>query len=142
MKKVVSIIGTSILPCLAHAQGGLLLNMEMNMEVFRVCASIVAVGLFMLFILAIMRYVINYRLKNRIVEKGVSESVAASILQTNTKENLNSNIKWFAILTGIGAGLTIVYYTLPLHIHSLAIMAFSMGISFLAYYLFLKYSGK
>src|ERR1043165_1376347 len=107
MKKVISIVGISITPFLAHAQGGLLLNMEMDMEVFRICSSIVVVGLFMLFILAIMKYIINFRLKNKIVEKGVPENVAASILQTNTKENLNSNIKWFAILTGVGAGLTI-----------------------------------
>ena len=141
MKKVFSIIGIIVTPCLAHAQGGLL--PEINMEVFRICSSIVVVGLFMLFILAIMKYVINYKLKNRIVDRGVPENVAASILQTNTKENLNSNIKWFAILTGVGTGLTIVYYTLPLHIHSLAIMAFSIGASFLGYYLFLKkFSGK
>jgi len=140
MKKIVSITGISITPCLAHAQGGLLLNI--NMEVFNICATIAVVGLFMLFILAIMKYVINYKLKNRIVEKGVPESVAASILQTNAKENLNSNIKWFAILTGVGTGLTIVYYTLPLNIHSLAIMAFSIGASFLGYFLFLKFSGK
>lgn len=141
MKKVFSIIGIIVTPFLARAQGGLL--PEINMEVFRICTSIVTAGLFMLFILAIMKYVINYKLKNRIVDKGVPESVAASILQTNTKENLNSNIKWFAILTGIGTGLTIVYYTLPLNIHSLAIMAFSIGASFLGYYLFLKkFGGK
>jgi hypothetical protein len=63
-------------------------------------------------------------------------------LQTNPNENRNVNIKWFAVLTGLGAGLTIIYYTLPFGIHSLAIMAFCIAASFLAYFFFLKYSEK
>lgn len=140
MKKIISLSAIGIAPCLAHARGGSLLSI--NMEIFHICASLFAVGLFMLFILAIMKYIIDYRLKNKVVEKGVPENVVASILHSGTKGNMNSNIKWFAILTGLGAGLTIVYYTLPLDIHSLAIMAFCMGASFLGYYLFLKNTEK
>jgi hypothetical protein len=82
----------------------------------------------------------EYRLKNKIVERGIPENVASSILQTNPKEDRNTNIKWAAILAGLGAGFTIIYYTLPLGIHSLAIMAFSVAASFLSYFFFLKQS--
>ena len=140
MKKLVSIVTISAIPNLANAQGGKFLYI--NMEVFRTCSVIFVVGMFMLFILAIMKYIINYRLKNKIVEKGVPEHIATSILQIDPKGNRNANIKWFAILTGVGVGLTIVYYTLPLDIHSLAIMAFCIGASFLGYFLFLKYAEK
>lgn len=141
MKKIVSVIAIGMIPYLANAQGGLLLHIDTDM-VFRITSSIFTVGLFMLFILGILKYIIDYRLKNKIIEKGVPESIAASILKTDRKGNLNSNVKWFALLTGVGTGLTIVYYTLPLDIHSIAIMAFSIGASFLGYFLFLKYSEK
>jgi len=80
----------------------------------------------------------DYRLKNKIVEKGIPENIASSILQTNPKEDRNINIKWFAILAALGVGFTIIYYTLPLGIHSLAIMAFSIAVSFLGYFFFLS----
>jgi hypothetical protein len=70
----------------------------------------------------------------------VHEHIAAHILQINPTEKRNVAIKWFAILAGIGAGFTIIDYTSPLGIHSLAIMAFSVSGSFFAYYTFLKQS--
>jgi hypothetical protein len=76
------------------------------------------------------------------VEKGIPENIASSILQTSPNENRNINIKWFALLTGLATGLTIIYYTLPLGIHSLAIMAFCIAAGFLGYYFFLKRSDK
>src|SRR5687768_4757961 len=109
MKKIVSIVTIGAIPNLANAQGGKFLYV--NMEVFRACTILFLIGLFMLFILAIMKSIIDYRLKNKIEDKGVPEHVATSILQTDPKGNRNANIKYFAILTGIGVGLTIVYYT-------------------------------
>ena len=84
----------------------------------------------------------DFRLKNKIIDKGVSEAIAASLLQNDKSETRNTSIKWFALLMGIGIGSTIVYYTLPLNIHSIAIMAFSMAASFLGYYLYLKFLDK
>ena len=94
------------------------------------------------FILAIIKKIIDYRLKNKIVDKGISENIASSILQTTPHEGINANIKWFAILAGIGAGLMLVNYTQPLGFHSVAIMAFSISLSFLGYYFFIRKSGK
>lgn len=111
-------------------------------EVFNICATIFVVALFMIFILTILKRILEYRLKNKIVDKGISENVASSVLQTNTREDNYINIKWFAILAGMGVGLTIIYYTLPLGIHSLAIMAFSISFSFLGYYFFIKRADK
>ena len=77
---------------------------------------------------------------------GLSNAIRTIQLQinfrTNPKEDRNINIKWFAILTGIGMGLTIINYTLPLGIHPLAIIAFSIAASFLGYFLFLKQDEK
>jgi H+/Cl- antiporter ClcA len=139
MKKIIYIIIIAATPVIANAQS----NMQgINEDVFNACASIFTAGLFMIFILAIIRRIMDYRIKNKIIEKGIPENIVSSILQTSPKENRNTNIKWFALLAGIGAGLTIIYYTLPLGIHSLAIMAFCTAASFLGYYFFLKQSEK
>jgi len=113
-----------------------------NSEIFEVCATIFVVGLFMLFILTVMKQIFEHRLKNKILDKGMSENIATSILSTHGNENKNTNIKWFAILAGIGIGLTGVNYTQPLGFHSLAIMAFSISLSFLGYYFFTRNIGK
>lgn len=142
MKKVITIVLAILSTFALNAQGNVIQDTDINPEVFRVCATIFVVGLFMLFILTIMKKIFEYRLKNKIVEKGITENIASSILQTKNGEETHINIKWFALLAGIGIGLTIVYYTLPLGIHSLAIMAFSISASFLGYYIFLRKLGK
>ncbi len=139
MKKPVIILLASVSPYLAQAQDGNGLHAP---EVFRVVAMIFTVGLFMWFILAVMNRLMDNKLKNKIVDKGVPDSVVASVLKNNPKSDLNVNIKWFAILAGLGIALTAIHYTQPLGIHSLAIMAFSISISFLGYFFFLKQSDK
>lgn len=140
MKRISSIAIVIAAPFMANAQGTV--ERVAEREVFEICSTIFTVGLFMLFILAIIKRYMDYRLKAKIVDKGIPESIASSILQTNPKEDRNMNIKWFALLAGIGAGLAIVNYTQPLGIHSLAIMAFSISASFLGYYLFTRYTEK
>lgn len=144
MKKIRIIGAIMAAPFFVSAQSTntRIMDKEIFGEIFRVCSTIFVVALFMIFILVILKRIMDYRLKNKIVEKGVSENVASSILQTNPTEDRNINIKWFAILAGLGAGLTIIYYTLPLGIHSLAIMAFCLAASFLGYFFFLKYSER
>lgn len=139
MKKSIIILLASLCPVFAYAEdgGGLY-----EPEVFRVIATIFTLGLFMWFILAIMKRLMDNKLKNKIVDKGVPESVVASVLKSNPKEDLNANVKWFAILAGLGVALTAIHYTLPLGIHSLAIMAFCIAASFLGYFFFLKQSEK
>lgn len=135
MKKIMKAAILLLAPLAINAQGE---HDPGYTKIFEICATIFVVILFMAFILAILKWILEHRLRNKIVDKGISESIAASVLQTHTKPDGNANIKWFMILAGIGAGLTVVNYTLPLGIHSLAIMFFSTAASFLGYYFFVK----
>ena len=142
MKKTIGIIMITVVPFISTAQetspGQ---NSHLNMEVFNICTTILVVVLLMVFVLSILKRILEFRIKNKIADKeGISETLASSILQPSTKEDGAINIRWFSILAGIGAGLTIVNYTLPLGIHSLAIMSFSIAASFLGYHYFLKRS--
>ncbi len=142
MKKSITIVAAIFAVTALNAQDyHPLQSMQMG-EVIRISASIFAVALFMIFFLTILKRGLEYRLKNKIVDKGIAENIASSLLRTKTSEDRNINIKWFALLAGIGAGLTIIYFTQPLGIHSLAIMAFSISVSFLGYYIFLRTAGK
>jgi hypothetical protein len=136
MKKLLIFTGINATPLAGKAQE--FNTSYIDKEIFNVCATIFVIGIGMLLLLAILKRILDFRLKNKIVERGIDQHIASSILQTNPGEDRNINIKWFAILAGLGSGLTIIHYTLPLGIHSLAIMAFSLAVSFLGYFLFLK----
>ena len=144
MKKVLTITSTSLLGFTVQAQNqDPYYFMQYNRDIFETCSVIFVVGMFMFFIMAVMKKIFEHRLKNKIVDKGISENIAQSILETRTNvDSKYANIKWFAILAGIGLGLTGVNYTQPLGFHSLAIMAFSISLSFLGYYFFIRNSEK
>jgi len=145
MKKILAIIPASLVGYIANAQdnGDPVYLMRYDSEMVQIVAAIFVVGMFMYFIINIMKKIFEHRLKNKIVDKGISENIAHSILETKTAEdNKYANVKWFAILAGIGMGLTGVNYTQPLGFHSLAIMAFSISLSFLGYYLFIRNAEK
>jgi hypothetical protein len=141
MKKINMLVALVLATSPVFAQGGDQ-NPLNQPEMLRIIFTIAIVIIFMIFILTMMKLYLGHRLKNKIVDKGLSENIAASILQTNPHEDRNSNIKWFMLLAGIGAGLLIVNYTLPLGIHSIAILSFSISASFLGYYLFSRYTEK
>lgn len=140
MKKIVTITAGIILCFAANAQDE---GMQLyGPEVFRVVASIFVLGMFMYFVISIMKRLLEHRLKNKIIDKGVPENITHSILEARSADDRNANVKWFAILAGSGIGLLCVNYTQPLGFHSLAIMAFSISLSFLGYYLFIRNAGK
>jgi drug/metabolite transporter (DMT)-like permease len=140
MKKIIAIATVCSVSFSANAHES---DVVYNEEILQVAAAIFVVGMFMYFIIDIIRRIFEHRLKNKIVDKGISENIAQSILATQKPgDNRYANVKWFAILAGIGLGLTFVNYTQPIGFHSLAIMAFSISLSFLGYYLFTRSAGK
>ena len=139
MKKIITIATVCSVSFTATAHDS---AFEYDEEIFQIAAAIFVVGMFMYFIINIIKRIFEHRLKNKIVDKGISENIAQSILETKTGESKYANIKYFAILAGIGIGLTGVNYTQPLGFHSLAIMAFSISLSFLGYYLFIRNAEK
>jgi hypothetical protein len=106
---------------------------------FAILALFLLIGYF---ILKAVKLFLDTRLKNKIIDKGVSEQLAVSILQKNSDDNKTEAIKWFFLLAGIGLGLSIVSTQSTLSINSAAIMAFSLAASFMGYYLYLRYSKK
>ena len=142
MKKTVLSISAFLLCLAASAQGDAGFAQQLNMEVFRAISIIVTFVIFMVFIFSMLKMILDNRLKNRIVDRGIGEEMTNSLLQTKGVDNRQQVIKWVALLAGLGAGFTIINYTQPVGYHSLAILAFAISISFLGYYFFLKQSEK
>jgi len=93
-------------------------------------------------IITFVKIILDYRIKNKLIEKGASDALVNQLLKQDTKDNKYVNIKWFAILAGIGIGLLLVNKFRPLGILSLAIMSLSLSATFLGYYIFTKQSDK
>lgn len=96
------------------------------------------ISLVVILFIQITRYFLDSKLKNKIIDRGISEQLASSILEKSASDRKEDSIKWAFLLLGLSAGLTAAYYTKPLDIHSLAIMAFSIGLSYLAYFFYLR----
>jgi len=104
-----------------------------------ICAVLTVIYLVCNFILRIVRHSLDYKLKNRIIDKGTGETVVAQILQPESnKEKRNYLLQWFFILVAIGLGFSMMALSRPFGLHSLAIMAFSIAAGFGGYYFFTR----
>jgi len=108
-----------------------------------ICAVLLVIYLLSNFILRIIKQSLEFKLKNKIIDKGTGEPVVAQLLQPETnKEKRNYLLQWFFILVAIGLGFGIVSLSRPFGLHSLAIMAFSIAAGFGGYYFFTRGTEK
>ena len=91
-----------------------------------------------LMLISVVKYFLDYRLKNKLIENGMSEHLSAFSTAKTEIEKRNDIFKWAILFCGIGFGLLLTYFSAPIDIHSLAIMAFSIGLSHLIYFFYLK----
>lgn len=89
-------------------------------------------------LLTAIRYFLDFRIKNKLIERGIAEHLTSLLATKDAEERKNDALKYALLFVGTGAGFLLAYFTAPLNLHSLAIMALSIGISYLAYYRFLK----
>jgi hypothetical protein len=103
---------------------------------------IIAITLAVMLIIQVTKYILDHKLRNKIIDRTISEQLANSILQKSAADKKDESVKWSILLLSLSGGLTVAYHTMPLHIHSLAIMAFSAGISYLIYFFYLQKKNK
>ncbi|RYG27090.1 MAG: hypothetical protein EOO01_41725 [Chitinophagaceae bacterium] len=113
---------------------------QMHMELARASMILIFAFLISSFILALVKQLLDSRLKHKMVEKGVSDEVVAQFLRPVTKQTKTYVMKWFLIFLSIGIGFSLINVTQPLGIHSLAILAFCIAFGFLAFYFFVRKS--
>jgi len=98
---------------------------------------------FLIFMLTVLvKHFLDFRLKNKMIDRGMSEQLSTYLFNTNGQNKYNEVIKLAILFCGIGTGLIITHLTRPINIHSLAIMAFSIGLSYFAYFFYLRRQDK
>jgi hypothetical protein len=103
-----------------------------------------AFALFLLgsFVLGAIKLVLNYLLKNKIIDSVAISAQVVERLLPGPQDEQNRVVKWVALLLSTGAGFTACQFTQPLGLHSAIIMLFSTALGFLAYYLYLRRQPK
>lgn len=90
----------------------------------------------------LVKYFLEFRLKNKLIDKGMSEQLSSFLSNKNDQEKQNETIKLSILFCCIGLGLLLTYFSAPVDFHSLAIMSFCFGLSYLLYFFYLKKQGK
>lgn len=138
MKKILSVFILLLSSTLVFAQDDKepLINRQLIFEVLNICAVVTVIYLISNWILQMMKQNLDYRLKSKLIEKDTSENIVVQLVRPMKKENENGKtlLQWCFVLAGIGAGFTIINFTRPYGIHSLAIMAFCIAAGFAGNY--------
>jgi hypothetical protein len=108
------------------------------MELLRAVGVILVLYLIGRFILNFTRQILDYRLKHKMIDKGVPDQIIAQLALAGKKDNRLAALQWAFILAGIGLGLLLIGFFPPLGLHSLMIMCFCISLSFLLYYYFTR----
>lgn len=145
MKKILVGIGTTIITISAFAQNKSITGLTSNevnslrpVALGEIVLPILFISFLIFMLITAVKYFLEFRIKNKLIEKGMAEQLSAYLLSNNEQEKKNDVAKWAILLCGIGVGLIITYLTAPIDIHSFAIMAFSLGLSYWAYFFYLK----
>jgi hypothetical protein len=136
MKHIITITALLFFSVAANAQTTPLFPRGINTELMRGTFATIVLYIISAFILAVIRIVLNDRLKKKMLDKWVSVEVIDEMLPR--KNELTLAIKWFCILIAISVGLLIISLTPPLGIQSVAIMAFCVAMGFLGFYFWAK----
>jgi len=141
MKKISLLAGLTGISFAANAADGNLTDEGIRQIVINTTAIIV-IYLASAFILKAIKSFHDYRLKDKMIEKGMPDSVVEQFLKTPADDTKNQTIKWFFILVSLGVGLSFIGYYNPPFIQMAAIMSFSMAGSFLAFLIYIKLTSK
>ncbi|MHA4845820.1 hypothetical protein ACX0G7_16720 [Flavitalea antarctica] len=142
MKKITLLTGTVLLSLALNAQEIVnydpFRDREFLEKTFQATAILLVIYLISNFFLSIIRMFLDYKLKNKMMDKGASEKIIHEFLQPQKKDSRITAVKWAIIVGGIGLGFTLMLLFPPFGIHSVMIMSFCISLSFLCYYYFIK----
>jgi FtsH-binding integral membrane protein len=140
MKKtiLVAVILSGTFVALAEDSNESLIDRGLVFSVVNIFSIIMVIYLISSFILQLIRQNFDYRLKSKILEKGADENIVSQLVKPEEKDTRNTILQWAFTLAGIALGFTILHFTQPFGLHSLAIMAFCVAAGLGGYYYFTR----
>ena len=106
-------------------------------ETVNICGMLTVMYIIVHFILNILQRNLDYRIKTKVIEAHTPEDIVKHVLQPSDKKKgqRKAVLQWICVLFSIGVGLSIIKLTMPVGLHSVAILAFAIAVGLLAYYL-------
>ncbi len=114
MEKIITLITTT-----ANAQSDVNREITMHNLMWEITA-VILVATLMYSIVQMLKNRMEYRLKNKIIDKGISEELASSLLHKVPNEGKSKDITQFGMYAGVIA-LLVVYWIPPVGLHSPAL---------------------
>lgn len=123
--------------CITQARdnGSPLIDRSLVFDIVNICAMLLVLYMITSFILRLIQQNLDYRIKNKIADKGIAEPVASQLLTPGQKDFRKVMLQWFFTLAGIGVGFGLMSVIRPFGLPSLSVMALSMAAGFGGYYL-------
>lgn len=138
MKKIISTIPAAFLPALASAQTTK--STYIDRDQIALGVTVLLVAFLLVFLLELTKRYFQHRLKEKVLESGVSQELAAVLLQSDRPDILRTCIKWLAIFLGLACGFAIIAFLDIKTWAAFAVLSLCLSGSFLGYYFFLKKS--
>ena len=88
------------------------------------------------FLLTLIRMLLDYRLKSKMIHMGITGDEAEKILRKDV-ENKDHAFKWFLLLLSIGIGFAVIS-SFPFGWLSVGMLAFSLSLGYAGYFIYLK----
>ncbi|HEY8915138.1 MAG TPA: hypothetical protein VIM87_01840 [Chitinophaga sp.] len=141
MKKKIILWGAASLaaiPAIAQPVSEPLIDRALVFDVVNICGIILALYVVSRFIVTLVQLYLDSRLKTRMLDAGTPETVITQLLQQKLGNGLKAALQWGCVLASLAAGLAIIYFMGPVTLLSVAVLAGSIAVGLLAYYLLSK----
>jgi len=137
MKKLITAIPALLIFSAASAQDRTepLIDRGFIVDAFHISATVFVLYLSFNFILELLQRNLDHRIKGKAIAAGTSESMVHRLLTRKKKDVRSGVLAWICVLLALSVGVSIVNLTLPFGLHSVAIMAFSIGVGLLVFYI-------
>ncbi|MDO6432599.1 hypothetical protein Q4E93_18480 [Flavitalea sp. BT771] len=144
MKRIIATFTVFLSVAAAYAQdrNEPLIDRGMIRDTLNIGGILMVMYIITYLILEILQRNLDHRLKSKIIESGTQEGIVSRLLANKKRDNRKVILQWICVLLSIGGGLSIINFAQPFGLHSIAIMAFSLGAGLLAYYLISGRAGK
>ena len=140
MKKIFSLF-ILLTPALAHADSKT--DYQFNPAQLILNASVVAILYISgTFIVSLIKMRLDGRFRDKLIDSGRSDEMITQLLRPIEKEKRDEAFRAMVIFGGIAIGLALASAAPSMGVLSIAIMGFCLALSFLAYYLYLRYKPK
>lgn len=120
-------------------------NFQFSIQLFDVLAIVTVIFLITQAILGLVKMFLQFRLRHKIVDKNLSETLTSQVLAAesgNQMDQKSNTIRWALLFMGLGAAFGIISAFKLYGMNALSVLCLAMAVSFLLYFVYLNKAEK